>query len=97
MIVWLLLGMSLVMTLASVALTAANAEATAASRAAFRRYGVAGAPLGCVIAVVALVNACLWTWYAFDVHDWRFAAIAWLPMTSRWIVSATKKRADVTR
>lgn len=95
MILWLLLGMSVVMTLASVALTAANAEATTASKAAFRKYGVAGAPLGCVITVVALANACLWTWYAFDVNDWRFAAIFWLPMTSRWIVAATKKRTVV--
>jgi hypothetical protein len=25
----------------------------------------------------------LWTWYAFDVHDWRFAAIVWVPLLTR--------------
>lgn len=38
------------------------------------------APLGCLAPASGLLGVGLWTGYAIDVGEWRFAAIAWMPL-----------------
>ncbi|HEX6970254.1 MAG TPA: hypothetical protein VF174_15775 [Micromonosporaceae bacterium] len=85
MIVWILLGLSLLTGALTMALTQVNPEYRRAHRAALKQVGVAGVPAGCVLAVAALLMVATWTWYAIDVGDWRFAAIAWVPALFTWI------------
>lgn len=95
MIIWMLLIVATLIGAYSAALTAANREAAQAAREATQRYGVAGVHAGCVIALLTLIAIALWTWYAIDVRDWRFAAIAWIPFLLNLVsrtVSDPKRR-----
>lgn len=38
-----------------------------------------------LLSLLSLCNVVLWTRYAFDVGDWRFAAIAGVPFVIGWI------------
>ena len=96
MIIWMLLAMSTLSAFASIALTSANREATEAMRASMRQHGVAGIPVGCLLAIMSFAALGLWTWYAVDVQNWRFAAIVWVPVVARWLGALTTKRRRYT-
>lgn len=49
-----------------------------------------GLVAGGVFIVAGLTLATCWTVYAFQVEDWRFAAIAWIPILAGWINRAVR-------
>ncbi len=62
----------------------ANAELRAIGRQVMAKHGLnRGAPMGCLTALTSLASLGLWIAYAFEVGDWRFAAIFALP----WLVT----------
>lgn len=77
----LLVTISLISAI-SLAVAVTNAEAAWAVREVFRSKGMAGAPLGCAASVLGWIGLGLWTWYAVNVHDWRFAALVWIPFVT---------------
>ena len=86
-ILWALLATAFLSSLANVVVTigggdpqlkAAMKQATANRTAPVRRDGV-------TLMLVGLANLGLWTWMAFATHDWRWAALYWLPFTAGWI------------
>ncbi len=85
MIVWALLGAVTFVSVVNLALMSVNAEAEAAAKAVFRRQGLGGVPLGCLSPLLSIVIGGLWTWYAVDVGDWRFAALFWVPFAINWV------------
>lgn len=90
MIVWLLLICSALFGFGGYALSQRNREAVEASKQIMRTRGTKAAPIGCLVAVVGYGTPVLWTIYAIQVHDWRFAAITWLPVAFRalgWMVN----------
>lgn len=91
MILWLILATVTLASVLSVAVVGANREVSQATRAAMKQYGVAGCSLALIWMLSGLVIAALWTVYAYQVKDWRFAAIVWVPIVSRWISQAAEK------
>lgn len=82
-------------TLASalgVALVGINREVTQATNVALRQNKISGCSLAIIYMISGLVVAVLWTVYAFQVKDWRFAAIFWIPIVFRWISQYAEKR-----
>lgn len=66
----------------------ANAEVTAYARQTYKRHGAGiGAPAGCLIAVVGWAILVCWCVYAWQVADWRFAAIPAISMGLRLLGS----------
>lgn len=99
MTVWLLLACSGLTSLGVFALYQANEAARADVKAALRRHGVVGSPMAVVVALCGWVALALWTVYAAQVGDWRFAAIPWAPLVARFLAWAMnhQTRAEVSR
>ena len=62
-----------------------NKEVNQATREAMKRHGYAGCSLLTLSTLLAVGVGALWTWYAVQVHDWRFAAIFWIPFTFKTV------------
>ena len=81
---------------AGLTMVVVNAEAESAARSVFRSKGASGLYLGCLIPIVGLTMVGLWTAYAFQVSDWRFAAIVWVPYLSGLIGRFATKTSAVS-
>jgi hypothetical protein len=82
-------------TLASalgMAVVSLNREVAQATNTALRENKISGCSLAIIYMISGLVVAVLWTVYAFQVKDWRFAAIFWIPIVFRWISRYAEKR-----
>lgn len=75
----------------SVATVAANREVSRATKAAMQEHGIAGCGLATIWMISGLGVAVLWTAYAYQQQEWRYAAIVWVPVVSRWISQAAEK------
>lgn len=84
LIVWLLLGLSVLGQVIGAAIAGQNDRLIAEVRVAHRAR--ASTPAVVLLALVGLANVTFWTLYAIAVHDWRFAAISAIPVVTSWIV-----------
>jgi len=91
-VIWTILIATVVANLFGLALASANERVQQATRAAIKQQGgLRGGITTAVVAVLAgLTIATCWTVYAFQVDDWRFAAIAWVPVVAGWINRAVR-------
>lgn len=98
MIVTLILIVVSVGSLAGLLLVASNAslaaEAAAASNAVYSRKRITGCGPGLIAFCSAVAIVGLWTWYAVAIHDWRFAALAWVQILATVIRRAILKGAS---
>lgn len=81
-------------TLASVlsaTLVSANREVSRATKAAMNQYGIARCSLTLIWMISGLGVAALWTMYAYQQQEWRYAAIIWAPIVIRWISQLAEK------
>lgn len=94
MILWAILGVNLLVAMTALAFTGANDEIVRQIHALSKSNPLhISKPAGCLFALCPLATASLWTVYAVQVDDWRFAAISWIPAGAgvlRRIVTATK-------
>lgn len=91
MILWLILAVVTLASVLSVAVVNINREVARVTNAAMKEHGIAGCSLALVWMLSGLTVAVLWSVYAYQVNDWRFAAIVWVPIVSRWISQAAEK------
>lgn len=82
MVVWLLLGAYVLAAFSTLALADRNQAAARAASRAYKANGINGWPLGCFAIVASWAVAIMWTVYGVQQHDWRFVAIAWLPIAA---------------
>lgn len=100
MTLWWILGLATVGGLFNALYLAVNPNASKATSAAIRLVGFKAGPAACVVAICALLNAVLWITYSFEVQDWRFAAIWWIPAILAYVgrlVGDSKHRQAVVR
>lgn len=90
--IWTILIATALINLVSLALAGANQRVHQATIAAIKREdGLrGGVTLGAVALLSGLSLATCWTVYAFQVEDWRFAAIAWIPIVTGAISRAVR-------
>lgn len=91
MILWLILAFVTLASALSVAVVNVNREVSRATKAAMDQHGIGGCSLTLIWMTSGLVVAVLWTVYAYQVKDWRFAAIVWVPIVFRWISQVAEK------
>lgn len=94
MILWLLLAVATLTSVVNVAIATAHGEVTAVARAMMSRpdRSASAARIGCMMLVLAWTMGGLWTWYAFSVGDWRWAALFWVPFVINWIGKAAQPK-----
>lgn len=91
MVLNLILAFVTLVSVLQVAVVAINREVSRATKAAMNQHGVAGCSLAWIWIICGLVVAVLWSIYAYQVHDWRFAAIVWVPIVFRWVAQVAEK------
>lgn len=52
---------------------------------------------GCVIVALAFATGALWTVYAVQVNDWRFAAVYWVPFAMGWLGRTLRPKQEGAR
>ncbi|MEV8610240.1 hypothetical protein AB0383_20325 [Amycolatopsis sp. NPDC051373] len=82
MILWVILGITALVSVVGMVLTAANPEYAALIRKAKVRHNPAGMAL---ISLLMFAIPCLWVWYSVQTGDWRFAAIFCVPLVFRGV------------
>lgn len=92
MMIWTILAITALSNVIAVALASAHERVTQATRAALKRERMGGGliSLGLLLSLFNIALATCWTLYAFEVEDWRFAAITWIPIVLGWIVRWTR-------
>jgi hypothetical protein len=91
MVVTLILILVSVASVLALAVVMVNREVAQATQTAMKQHGVAGCSLALIWMISGLAVAALWTVYAYQVRDWRFAAIVWIPIICRWIGNVAEK------
>lgn len=92
MIIWAILILNTLAAAIGVAFAGANDQLMRELRVENRARMGRGQAV--VLSLAALAVVVLWTVYAFQVHDWRFAAITGVPFVLGWIGrSAAKAKA----
>jgi hypothetical protein len=90
-IINLILGMVCLQSLLALVLSTLNPRVGGEIDKATRTFKVQGLSLGCLFAVLGATVVGLWTWYAVEVQDWRFAAIVWFPFTVSYLGQWARK------
>lgn len=94
MTIWIILMLSVFSGGLSLATLNAMAEMQALGREVMRKNGLNPmAPMGCLIALAGVVQMAAWVVYAFQVQDWRFAAISGIPFLISWVGRSLHGRA----
>ena len=57
-----------------------NPTVARTAETAINQNKIHGMSLGCLWAIMGVISGSLWTWYAVQEQDWRFAAVAWVPL-----------------
>lgn len=90
--IWTILITTVLTNLLALAVSSANERVHQATRAAVKRERKfrGGIVAGLLFMALGWTQATCWTVYAFQVEDWRFAAIAWVPIVAAWINQAVR-------
>lgn len=91
MVLNLILGMVCLQSLLALVLSTLNPRVGGEVDKVYKTTKVHGIGLGCLFAFLALIVVGLWTWYAVEVQDWRFAAIVWFPFTVGYLGNWARK------
>lgn len=86
MTIWAILILTSAMATVGLATAQANEQLYRDLRV--ERRARMGVGLAVLFMLAAIATATLWTIYAFQVGDWRFAAIQWIPVVMAWIGKA---------
>jgi hypothetical protein len=97
MVLNLILALVTLSSALSAAMVMVNREVSHAIKSTVKQYGWAGCSLTMVWMTSGLIVAGLWSLYAYQVHEWRFAAIIWVPIIFRWIGIAAEKAKVIKR
>lgn len=92
---WAILVLTTLASTISLATASANRDLVREMRIEQRVRTSTGLIVTLMLASLAV--AVLWTLYAFQVGDWRFAAIQWMPIVLDWIGRAANRAKDKTQ
>lgn len=93
MTLWLILGVTSLVSIMGMVLVGANPEFMAAASALHKmkiRQTTAG---GCLLTLLTFSIPGLWIWYSVQVSDWRFGAIALSPVVFRLLFALVSPKA----
>lgn len=101
MMIWAILVLTSIYTFATSALAGNYAQVGEAARLAAKRAGVSATAsgVGCFTAVLNWAITACWTVYAYQIGDWRFAAIALIPKAAGILLhlARPRQRAEIVR
>lgn len=99
--IWAIVILTSLWSFAATALAGNHTQVMDATRKALKANGfsAASSSTGCFMAIVAWAIAACWVVYAFQVHDWRFAAIALIPKAAGMLLhlARPRQRAEIVR
>jgi hypothetical protein len=86
MILWTIFAATCFVNLVALLMAGANEQYVAQVNHIQKQKWRANVFGSLLLALVSYSIPFLWTWYAFDVGDWRFAALAWIPKVASWVL-----------